>query len=72
MIENITIGELLKKLPGGFTVGADGSINKTLLASSWVAAIAENYPTPPDGGGYLVVEALSLEDEIYQSKQLGY
>lgn len=62
MNENLTIGELLKLFPGGFSVAPDGSINRTLLASSWFMAIAENYPIAPPNGGYLVIEGLSAEE----------
>ncbi len=54
--QKLTIGELLKLYPGGFSVGPGGNINKTVLASSHFSAIATNYPVPPLNGGYLVVE----------------
>lgn len=56
MNEEKTIGELLKKYPGGFSVGPAGMINKTLLATSHFVAVARQYPVAPMNGGYLVVE----------------
>ena len=56
MNEDKSVGELLLKYPGGFSVGPGGMINKTLLATSYFAAVARQYPVAPMNGGYLVVE----------------
>lgn len=54
--KDLTIEQLLKLFPNGFSVNPIGGINKTLFATSHFTAIAAMYPMPPSDGGYLVVE----------------
>lgn len=68
MNENKTIGDLLEKYPDGFSVGPAGMINKTLLATSYFALVARQYPVAPENGGYLVVE---MTDEGNDGKYVG-
>lgn len=56
MNETKTIGELLERYPNGFSVGPAGTISETLLATSYFAAVARQFPVAPTNGGYLVVE----------------
>src|SRR5262249_1076141 len=51
-----TIAELLALFPNGFSVGPGGEVNKTLMASSWLRNVAQEYPVAIGNQGYLVVE----------------
>lgn len=64
MNEDKSIGELLLKYPGGFSVGPGGMINKTLLATSYFVVIAREYPVAPTNGGYLVVEMTDEGEDV--------
>lgn len=54
----MTLEELLKKYPNGFSIGRDGGIFKVVFAASSLVRVADAHPLPPSpNGGYLVIEA---------------
>lgn len=50
-----TVEELLQRYPNGFSVAADGSISRVIMATPHIRAVALNFPAAPCKGGYLVV-----------------
>lgn len=53
-----TIKGLLEQYPDGFSVGPGGDISKVIAATSHFYLLAQSHPTPPQNGGYLVVEMI--------------
>ncbi len=56
--KNITVANLLKKYPEGFSVSCNGSISKIILASSYFEAIINNQDKVTSNGGYLIVDMM--------------
>ena len=56
-----SLEELLMKYPNGFSVAADGSISRIIMATPHIRAVALNFPAAPYRGGYLVVETVDEE-----------
>ncbi|MEJ2690044.1 MAG: hypothetical protein P8130_08850 [Deltaproteobacteria bacterium] len=56
--QGISIKELLKKYPNGFSVAANGSISRVIMATPHIRAVTLNFPAAPRKGGYLVVEMI--------------
>lgn len=54
--QQYTVDKLLKMYPNGFAVSINGSIYEIMLASSYLHAVAREYPLPPSGGGYCVTK----------------
>ncbi len=59
--QGTSVEELLKKFPNGFSVAADGSISKVIMATPHIRAVALNFPAAPCRGGFLVVEMIEEE-----------
>jgi hypothetical protein len=57
----ITIAELMKRFPNGFSVGPGtpenpGALSRIIFASSHLRAVASNHPIVEGNQGYLVVD----------------
>jgi len=61
MTPEITIAELMKRFPNGFSIGPGtpenpGVLSRIIFASSHFAAVAANHPIIFRNQGYLVVD----------------
>ena len=59
---DLTVRQLLEALPEGFSVGPNGDVSKTLMATSHFSGVAMSHPIAPQNGGYLVVEMIDQSD----------
>lgn len=56
--QGTSVKELLKKYPNGFSVAANGSVSKVIMATPHIRAVELYFPAAPCRGGYLVVETI--------------
>jgi len=59
---DITIQQLLKRFPDGFSVSKTGNIYEVVKASGTLTPVAEEFPLAPENGGYLVIRVPIYKD----------
>jgi hypothetical protein len=62
----MTLEQLLKRYPGGFSVSTSGKVYEIVHTTNRLVSMAETHPLPPEGGGYLVVRR--TDDTVDVSK----
>ena len=59
---DITVKQLLQRFEDGFSVSKTGNIYEVIKASETLMPVAEEFPLPPENGGYLVIRVPIYRD----------